>query len=45
MGEAKLLERRTCCDLDLGSDNVDAGDLFGDGVLDLTGTESAVAPG
>ena len=45
LGEAKLLEGRTCGDLDLGSDDVNAGDLFGDGVLDLTGTESAVALG
>jgi len=34
--EAELLQRRTGGDLDLGSNDVDAGDLLGDGVLDLT---------
>jgi hypothetical protein len=39
--EAKLGERGTRSDLDLRRDNVDAGDLFGDGVLDLTARVSA----
>jgi hypothetical protein len=36
LGQSELLERRTGGDLDLGSDNVDAGNFFGDGMLDLT---------
>lgn len=35
LGEAELLERGTSCNLNLCCDNVDAGDFFGDGVLDL----------
>lgn len=35
LSQAELLEGDTRSDLDLGSDNVDTGDLFGDGVLDL----------
>lgn len=35
LGEAKLLEGGASRDLDLRRDNVDAGDLLGDGVLDL----------
>ena len=35
LGQAKLLERCTCCDLNLCRNNVDTGDLLGDGVLDL----------
>ena len=38
LGEAKLCERRTSCDLDLGSDNVNAGDFLGNGMLDLAVT-------
>jgi hypothetical protein len=33
--KAELLEGRTCSDLDLSSDDVDAGNLLGDSVLDL----------
>jgi hypothetical protein len=36
LGEAELLEGSAGGDLDLCGDNVDAGDFFGDGVLDLT---------
>lgn len=35
LGETELLEGNTSSDLDLRSDNVDTGDLFGNGVLDL----------
>ena len=35
LGQAELLERCASGDLDLGGNNIDAGDLFGDGVLDL----------
>ncbi|KMU86024.1 hypothetical protein CIHG_03555 [Coccidioides immitis H538.4] len=35
LGEAELLEGGAGGDLDLGGDDVDAGDLLGDGVLDL----------
>jgi hypothetical protein len=40
LGEAELLERGTCGDLDLGGDEIDAGDLLGDGVLNLAIYES-----
>lgn len=36
LGQAKLLERGTRRNLDLRSDDVDAGDFLCDGVLDLT---------
>jgi hypothetical protein len=35
LGQAKLLKRCTRCNLDLGSHDVDTGDLFSNGVLDL----------
>jgi hypothetical protein len=35
LGQAKLLKRCACCNLNLGRNNVDTGDLLGDGVLDL----------
>jgi hypothetical protein len=35
LSETELLERCACCDLNLRSDDVDAGDLLGDRVLDL----------
>lgn len=35
LGKAKLCEGCTSSDLDLGCDDVDAGDFFGNGVLDL----------
>jgi hypothetical protein len=35
LSQAKLLERCTSCDLNLRRNNVDTGDLLGDGVLDL----------
>jgi hypothetical protein len=36
LGQAELLERRTGCDLNLCSYDIDSGNFFGDGVLDLT---------
>lgn len=35
LGKTKLFEGDTCGNLDLGSNDIDTGDLFGDGVLDL----------
>jgi len=35
LGQAKLLERCACCNLDLCRDDVDTGDLLGNSVLDL----------
>jgi hypothetical protein len=35
LGKTELLERGASSDLDLGGDDIDAGDFFGDGVLDL----------
>jgi hypothetical protein len=35
LSKTKLLERDTGGNLDLSSDNIDTGDLLGDGVLDL----------
>lgn len=35
LGQTKLLERRTCRDLNLRSNDIDPGDLFRDGMLDL----------
>jgi hypothetical protein len=35
LGEAKLCEGRTSCDLNLGCDDINACDFFGNGVLDL----------
>lgn len=35
LSQAKLFKRCTCCDLNLCRNNVDTGDLLGDGVLDL----------
>lgn len=35
LGQAKLLESHTSSNLDLSGDNVDTGDLFGNGVLNL----------
>jgi hypothetical protein len=40
LGEAELLKGSAGGDLDLCGDNVDAGDFFGDGVLDLTASLS-----
>jgi hypothetical protein len=36
LSQAELLERCTGCDLDLCGYDIDAGDFFGDSVLDLT---------
>ena len=36
LGQSELLERGTCGDLDLCGNDVNAGDFFCDGVLDLT---------
>jgi len=36
LGEAKLLQGGACGDLDLCRDDIDAGDLLRNGVLDLT---------
>lgn len=43
MCETELLERSAGGDLNLGSDDVDTGDFFGDGVLDLAVVLLAVA--
>jgi hypothetical protein len=36
LGQSELLEGGTCGDLDLCGHNIDARDLFGNGMLDLT---------
>lgn len=40
LGEAQLCERCTGSDLDLGCDDIDASDFFGDSMLDLAARES-----
>jgi hypothetical protein len=44
LGQTELLKRCTSGDLDLCGDNIDARNLLGDGMLDLTMELLAAAP-